>query len=106
MKIAVSSQGPAPTDAFDQRFGRAPYFLIYDTASDSWSAFDNTENREAQSGAGIGAATKVAETGATTVITGHVGPKAERALQAAGIKIVLSAAATAEEALTQYIQTK
>ncbi|NLE74771.1 MAG: dinitrogenase iron-molybdenum cofactor biosynthesis protein [Actinobacteria bacterium] len=106
MKIAVTSRGPNASDPFDQRFGRAPYFLVYDTASDSWSAFDNTENKEAQSGAGIGAATKVAETGATTVITGHVGPKAERALQAAGIKIVLSTAQTVEEALKQHIEKK
>ena len=80
MKIAVSSQGPSAGDPFDQRFARAPYLLVYDTQSETWSSFDNTENREAQSGAGIGAATKVAELGASVVVTGRVGPKAEQAL--------------------------
>ena len=28
MRIAVPSSGPAVTDPFDTRFGRAPYFII------------------------------------------------------------------------------
>lgn len=106
MKIAVSCQGPRPTDRFDERFGRAAYLLIYDTTSDSWAAFDNSQNREAQSGAGIGAASKVAETGAQVVITGHVGPKAAQALQAAGIQVVLSTASTPTEAVAEFLANK
>ncbi len=106
MKIAVSSQGPSAGDPFDQRFARAPYLLVYDTQSETWSSFDNTENREAQSGAGIGAATKVAELGASVVVTGRVGPKAEQALGAAGITVFLASADTAEGALQQYIDSK
>lgn len=103
MKIAVSSQGPSAGDLFDHRFGRAPYLLVYDTQSEAWNSFDNAENREAQSGAGIGAATKVAETGATVVVTGRVGPKAEQALGAAGITVYLANAETVEAALKQYL---
>ena len=103
MKVAVSSQGPSPADPFDRRFGRAPYLLVYDTNADSWSTFDNTENREAQSGAGIGAATKLAASGAIVLVTGHVGPKAEQALQAAGISVFLTDAKTADAALKNYL---
>lgn len=104
MRIAVSSQGPSATDPFDRRFGRAPYLLVYDTDAEKWSAFDNTENREAQSGAGIGAATKVAGSGAKVLVTGHVGPKAEQALQAAGISLFLTDAQTAEAAVRNYLK--
>ena len=106
MKIAVSGQGPSPTDPFDSRFGRAPYILVYDTQTEKWLSLDNNENREAQSGAGIGAATKAAQAGAEVVITGHVGPKAEQALQAAGIEIVLSEALDPAAAVKIYLANR
>ena len=44
---------------------------------------------QARQGAGIQSAETVAKLGAEVVITGSVGPKAYRALQAAGIKVAL-----------------
>ncbi|MGB4441037.1 MAG: NifB/NifX family molybdenum-iron cluster-binding protein [Coriobacteriia bacterium] len=85
MKIAVSSLGTTLDDAVDQHFGRARYFVIADTGSDTADVVDNTTNMNALQGAGIAAAETVSDHGAEAVITGHLGPKAFAALQAARI---------------------
>ncbi|HEY5275128.1 MAG TPA: NifB/NifX family molybdenum-iron cluster-binding protein, partial [Coriobacteriia bacterium] len=46
---------------------------------------DNSANRDALQGAGLGAAEIASEHGVAAVITGHLGPKAFSALQLAGI---------------------
>ncbi len=102
MKIAFSSSGTTLDAALDQRFGRAPQFVIYDTEDKSCVSIDNTQNLEAAQGAGIQSAQNVAKTGATVLVTGHTGPKAFKVLQAAKVAIYLSAAATVQEALAAW----
>lgn len=81
MKIAVSSLGPSLDDKVDERFGRAAYLLIVDDDTLDVQAVDNSANRDALQGSGLGAAEIVNEHGATLVITGHLGPKAFSALK-------------------------
>ncbi|MDO8848995.1 MAG: NifB/NifX family molybdenum-iron cluster-binding protein [Coriobacteriia bacterium] len=85
MKVAVSSLGTSLDDRVDDHFGRARYFVIADTDSDTGEAVDNATNMNALQGAGIAAAETVSDHGATAVITGHLGPKAFAALKAAEI---------------------
>lgn len=89
MKIAftVTTQGADLDALIDRRFGRAEGFLIVDSEDDSYTVLDNSQNLNAAQGAGIQAAQKVSESGASVLITGHTGPKAFRVLSAAGIKI-------------------
>jgi predicted Fe-Mo cluster-binding NifX family protein len=42
------------------------------------------------------------ELGAAAVLTGHVGPKAFAALQAAGVKVYAGASGTVREAVERY----
>jgi predicted Fe-Mo cluster-binding NifX family protein len=102
MKIAVTAAGRQMTDNVDLRFGRAKFFLVVDTDTDEWTACDNTQNLNAAQGAGIQAAETVARLGAESVITGHVGPKAFRALNAAGITIFLSTKGTVADAVRKF----
>jgi predicted Fe-Mo cluster-binding NifX family protein len=85
MKLAVSALGTTLDDRVDERFGRAEYLLLVDATSLEVETVDNTANRNALQGSGIGAAEAVASRGATIVITGHLGPKAYTALGAAGV---------------------
>ena len=85
MKIVVSSLGPSLDDRVDERFGRAAYLLIVDDESLEFTAVDNSANRDALQGAGLGAAEIASGGGATVAITGHLGPKAFSALALAGI---------------------
>ena len=100
MKVTISAHGDDLHSLVDPRFGRAHWFIIADTESDQWSAFDNSANANASGGAGVQAGTTVAAQGVGAVITGNVGPNAHRVLAAAGIDIYQVAdCVTAHEAL-------
>jgi predicted Fe-Mo cluster-binding NifX family protein len=99
MKIAATALASTPDSTFDSRFGRTPFILVYDTVTDSWQTLDNAANASAQSGAGIGATQLVAGIGAQILVTGHVGPKAEQALSAAGIEVRLGEFETPQDAV-------
>jgi predicted Fe-Mo cluster-binding NifX family protein len=102
MKIVFTTSGSDLNAALDSRFGRAPKYLVYDLASNSFGVVDNQQNLNAAQGAGIQAAENVSRLGAEAVITGHCGPKAFRVLTAAGIKVYNTDALTVAAALEQF----
>lgn len=106
MKICVTAQGTDKDSQVDPRFGRAANFIIHDTDTGGFEILDNKQNLQAAQGAGIQAAQKAAGSGAKAVITGHVGPKAFSALQAAGIEIFIGARGTVAEAIAAYKEGK
>lgn len=87
MKIAITAHGNDCMATADSRFGRADYFMVFDQATRQWEAITNKQNLEAAHGAGIQAGQTLANSGAAVLITGHVGPKAFRVLQAAKINV-------------------
>ena len=101
MKVAVTAKGTALTDPVDPRFGRAPYILVVDTETMQVEAIDNSVNVQAFKGAGIQAATTIADCGAQVLMTGYCGPNAFRTVQAAGIKVVNDVTGTVAEAVAQ-----
>jgi len=102
MKIAISSQGKEMSSPVDPRFGRARYFIVVDTETDAFTVHDNSQNLNAAQGAGIQAATNVANLSVQGVISGNVGPKAHSTLTAAGIDIYLSASGTVQNAVDAF----
>ncbi len=102
MKIVVTAQGAEMESPVDPRFGRAKYFVLVDTDTGQHQAHDNSQNLNAAQGAGIQAAQSVAQLGAETVLTGHVGPKAFATLTAANIAIHTGASGTVKEAIEQF----
>ena len=87
MKIAITASGDTLDAAVDPRFGRAAQFIVFDTETGEFAAHDNAQNLNAAQGAGIQAAQTVSDLGVEALLTGHCGPKAFRALTAAGIAI-------------------
>ena len=87
MKVAISAQSDTIDALVDPRFGRARWFIVADSESDTWQAHDNAANVDASGGAGVQAGTTVASLGAEAVITGNVGPNAHKVLAAADIAI-------------------
>ena len=102
MKVVFTTSGNIIDAPLDSRFGRAPKFLVYDLANDTFEVVDNQQNLNAAQGAGIQSAETVARLGAKCLVTGHCGPKAFRVLSAAGIKIYNTDASTVANALEQY----
>lgn len=108
MKIAITAHGEDRHAAVDSRFGRAEYFVIYDQEKGVWDFVLNTQNLEAAHGAGIQAGQTLAQTGANILITGHVGPKAFKVVNAANITIYSldTESGTVENALAAFLAGK
>ncbi len=103
MKIIVTACGSEANAKIDERFGRAAYFMLYDQETQTWKSFNNKQNLDTAKGAGIQAAQNVQELDADILITGNVGPKAFRVLEAAGIQIFSARNTTVEKALQDYL---
>ena len=102
MKIAITCRNPYLSAEVDPRFGRAKAFVVYDTDADAFEIVDNQQNLSAPQGAGIQAAESISETEADYVLTGHCGPKAFRALTAAGIKVIVGLEGTVKDAVEKF----
>jgi len=85
--MAITSEGPSLEDRVDPRFGRAAGFLVVNLETMDNRYLSNGQSQVMAQGAGIQAAELMARNGVDWVLTGYVGPKAFKALAAAGIKV-------------------
>jgi predicted Fe-Mo cluster-binding NifX family protein len=82
MKIAIASTKKSLISNVADVFGRADYFIIIDTESKNViDILDNFEAKAASRGAGVIAATLVANSGVVMVFSGKIGPTASRILE-------------------------
>ncbi|MCD6390015.1 MAG: NifB/NifX family molybdenum-iron cluster-binding protein, partial [Desulfobulbaceae bacterium] len=99
----VTSSGPDMDSAVDLRFGRAAYFLIVDSdTGELIESIDNSVGRDAAQGAGIGAASMVAEKGVQVVLTGRLGPKAMDVIERANIRVVSGISGTVRDTVERF----
>ncbi len=84
MKICITAQGPTLDAPAEERFGRAPYFILIDTDSNTIEAH---ENQFAAGAGGVGpkAAQLLIDRGVKALVSGQVGGNAHEVLVAAGI---------------------
>jgi len=99
VKVAVTSQGNVLSSQIDVHFGRARYFLVVDTDSGAFTVRDNAANLSTPHHAGMQGAGILIGLGARAVITGHIGPKAFRTLQAAQVSVYRASSGSVEEAI-------
>ncbi len=98
MIVAISSSGTTLESNVDARFGRCPYFIIYDTGKDTFSHVDN-QSRQAIGGAGVQAAQMIVDQNIKAVITGNIGPNAYKVLSAASISVYSGTTGSVENAI-------
>jgi len=98
MRVAISSNGTSLDSNVDPRFGRCPYYIIYDTETDSSEHIEN-ESRQAMGGAGIQASQFLVNKKVEAVIAGNIGPNAYRVLSAAPIKIYSGVTGTVKDVI-------
>ncbi len=101
MKICISSTGDNIDSSVDPRFGRCPFFLIYDDSTETYEFISNA-SRNAMGGAGIQAAQEVISKGAEAVITGNIGPNSYRVFESAKIKIYTGVSGPLKEAIAKF----
>lgn len=100
MKVCITSQGSSLDSQVDERFGRAKYFIIYDTESKKSTPIENN-NISGDSGVGIQSAQLMVDNEIKLVVTGHVGPKASAALNAANIEIKTNASGSIKDVIAK-----
>ena len=99
MKIAVAATGGSLDAQVSEQFGRCAYFVIVDSDTMKFEAFSNPASG-VSGGAGPMAAQEIANRGAEVVLAGNLGPKAQTALEAAGIRFT-AASGTVREAVAR-----
>lgn len=85
----------------DQRFGRANYFAVVDTANMEVRFIENTA-ADAASGAGVGAAQLIADQKVDVVISRNFGPKAFSGLKSANIELYSFSGGTIKDAVVAF----
>jgi len=105
MKICISSTSNDKNALVDKRFGRCPYFAIYDTDTNDFSFIENSAVNEAQ-GAGLSASQNIIDKKVDAVITGNVGPNAMKILSAANIAIYQFTGNTVEQQVRFFLENK
>ncbi|NLH48992.1 MAG: dinitrogenase iron-molybdenum cofactor biosynthesis protein [Myxococcales bacterium] len=106
MKIAIPTSGTDLNAPLDARFGRAKYFLIYDTETKETTVIENLQNLNAAQGAGIQSGQTIVRAGAQVVLAGHCGPKAFAVLAAAGINVFLATSGSVGSAVDAFLAGK
>lgn len=86
-------------------FGRAPYFLVYDTETKESTFIDNSA-AASTGGAGVKAAQIIVDNKADVLLTPRCGENAANILKAGDIKIFKTADSLAKENINAFIKGK
>lgn len=102
MKVCITSQGATPDAKVEERFGRAPYFILMDSETGSFEAVANPFAGGA-GGVGPKAAQLIIDKKAGALISGMLGGNAKAVLDAAGIvQYTYRSAGTVHEAFEAF----
>jgi predicted Fe-Mo cluster-binding NifX family protein len=105
MKVLIAIENNAGLDSvLDTRFGRAGYFLVYDTNEQKVLSVQENRFKNAGHGVGIQTATFVIENGCQAIIGAQPGPKAAAILEQANVKMIIEDKGTVKEALERHKQ--
>ncbi len=107
MKLIITAQDASLEGLIDRRFGRCMWFILYDTETNQWEAFQNPGANQS-GGAGVAAAQFVVDKGADAVLSGDFGPNATRTFQAAniGMQRFTDSTRTVQEAVDHFKYVK
>ncbi len=101
MKVGISSSATTLESTVDPRFGKCPYFIIYDTDSGIFSYIENQE-RQVTEGGGIKVAHMISDMEVDSVITGNIGPNAYGVLSSDLIEVYSGVTGTVENAINRF----
>lgn len=105
MKVAIPVNDQSVNEGVCQSFGRAPYFLIYDTETKKNSFIENSAVGS-QGGAGIKAAQIIVDSEADALITPRCGENAAAVIKAGQIEIYKSASSSIEDNISAFMDGK
>ncbi len=104
MKVCFTAQGATLESPAEDRFGRAPYFIVVESENGSFEAI---KNPYADGGGGVGpkAAQVLIAQNVKAMVSGQVGGNAKEVLVAAGIAMyTYRGGGSVKDALDQFIK--
>lgn len=102
MKVCFTAQGATLESPSEDRFGRAPYFIIVESENGSFEAIQNPY-ADGAGGVGPKAAQLLIARGVKAMVSGQVGGNAKEALVAGGIAMyTYRAGGSVKDALDQF----
>lgn len=105
MRIAIPAEDKSLDSNVCQSFGRAPYFLLYNSVTKSMEFLDNSAVAS-QGGAGIRAAQVIADNGTQALITPRCGENAEQVLRNAEVLVYKSIPGTLKKNIDDFFSEK
>jgi predicted Fe-Mo cluster-binding NifX family protein len=105
MRIAIPVDEKTINGDVCVSFGRAPYFLIYDTKTNEEIYLDNSAVAS-QGGAGVKAAQVVADNGVKALLTPRIGENAEKVLRNAEVLVYKTISNSIKENIDAFILEK
>lgn len=87
MKIAITAHGDNRHGAVDSRFLQADYFVLYDQERNTWDSLSHAKHITSTPERFLQTGQELSNIGVKVLITGHIGPKAFKMLQAEQITI-------------------
>lgn len=105
MKIIIPVENTNDETLVCLSFGRAPFFMIFDTETNDSQFIDNPA-ANSQGGAGIKAAQTIVDNKAEAVIAYQCGQNAADVLKAGGIKIYKAEMGLAKDNIAKYTENK
>ncbi len=105
MKVFISADSNLKEALMDPRFGRCPFFQVYDTETKEVNVLDNP-GFTASGGAGIQAGNMLLDKEADVLITGHLGPNAMEVLKNSKIKVITTEPQSISKIIKDYCDNK
>lgn len=105
MKIAIPVDEKSLDSGVCPSFGRAPYFLFYNTVTKENYYLDNSAVAS-QGGAGIRAAQVIADHGVRALLTPRCGENAEKVLRKSEVLVYKSMQGTALQNIDAFVTEK
>lgn len=102
MKVCFTAKGTTLDALMEERFGRAPYFILVEIENGSFEAI---QNPFADGGGGVGprAAQILIANNVKALVSGQIGGNAQEVLAAAGISMYMDrAGGSVKDALDQF----
>ncbi len=105
MKIMITSRGETLDSPMDERYGRAEYFIVYNTENDQFEAVKNPFLND-KGGVGISVAKFTIEQGIDALISGSFGPNAQDVISGSNIKLYQAKGGSIKEIVELFKNNK
>jgi len=105
MKLAMPIEGKDSMKNVSPSFGRAPYFLIYDTDTKEEKYLENSA-ATTQGGAGVKAAQIVADSKVDVLLTPRCGKNAAEVFEDSGIKLYKTREGSAKKNIEDFTEDR